>query len=81
VSVFLCNVGEDRRLGQLHVDALLEKRVDGILATGKRLDRHLPIDLSDLGVPVIYTHSPSRTRTRSLSSRTMPAAPGSPSST
>ena len=54
VSVFLCNVEEDRRLGQLHVDALLEKRVDGILATGKRLDRHLPIDLSNLGVPVIY---------------------------
>ena len=54
VSVFLCNIEEDRRLGQLHVDALLEKRVDGILATGKRLDRHLPIDLSDLGVPVIY---------------------------
>jgi LacI family transcriptional regulator len=54
VSVFLCNVEEDRRLGQLHVDAMLEKRVDGILATGKRLDRHLPVDLSDLGVPVIY---------------------------
>jgi LacI family transcriptional regulator len=54
VSVFLCNVEEDPRLGQLHVDAMLEKRVDGILATGKRLDRHLPIDLSDLGIPVIY---------------------------
>ena len=46
VSVFLCNVEDDPRLGQLHVDAMLEKRVDGILATGKRLDRHLPIDLS-----------------------------------
>jgi LacI family transcriptional regulator len=54
VLVFLCNVEEDPRLCQLHVDAMLEKRVDGILATGKRLDRHLPIDLSDLGVPVIY---------------------------
>ena len=54
VSVFLCNVEDDPRLGQLHVDAMLEKRVDGIIATGKRLDRRLPIDLSQLGVPVIY---------------------------
>ncbi|RUU45135.1 LacI family transcriptional regulator, partial [Mesorhizobium sp. M6A.T.Ce.TU.002.03.1.1] len=54
VSVFLCNVEDDQRLGQLHVDAMLDKRVDGIIATGKRIDRHLPVDLSNLGVPVIY---------------------------
>ncbi|SHE99079.1 transcriptional regulator, LacI family [Kaistia soli DSM 19436] len=54
VSVFLCNVEDDPRLGQLHVDAMLEKRVDGIIATGKRIDRQLPVDLSRLGVPVIY---------------------------
>lgn len=54
VSVFLCNVEDDPRLGQLHVDAMLEKRVDGIIATGKRIDRHLPVDLSNLGVPIIY---------------------------
>jgi LacI family transcriptional regulator len=33
---------------------MLDKRVDGIIATGKRLDRHLPVTLADLGVPVIY---------------------------
>lgn len=54
VSVFLCNVEDDPRLGQLHVDAMLDKRVDGIIASGKRLDRHLPVDLSNLGIPVIY---------------------------
>jgi LacI family transcriptional regulator len=54
VSVFLCNVEDDPRLGQLHVEAMLDKRVDGIIATGKRLDRHLPVTLTDLGVPVIY---------------------------
>ncbi|MBZ9672475.1 LacI family DNA-binding transcriptional regulator [Mesorhizobium sp. ES1-3] len=54
VSVFLCNVEEDPRLGQLHVEAMLDKRVDGIIATGKRIDRHLPVDLSNLRVPVIY---------------------------
>ena len=54
VSVFLCNVEDDPRLGQLHVEAMLDKRVDGIIATGKRIDRHLPINLSNLRVPVIY---------------------------
>jgi LacI family transcriptional regulator len=53
-SVFLCNVEDDPRIGQMHVDAMLEKRVDGIIASGKRLDRHLPVDLADLGIPVIY---------------------------
>ncbi|MER8505060.1 LacI family DNA-binding transcriptional regulator [Mesorhizobium sp. M0204] len=54
VSVFLCNVEDDPRLAQLHVDAMLDKRVDGIIATGKRIDRHLPVDLANLGIPAIY---------------------------
>ena len=54
VSVFLCNVEDDPRLAQLHVNAMLDKRVDGIIATGKRIDRRLPVDLSNLGVPAIY---------------------------
>ena len=54
VSVFLCHVEDDPRLGQLHVEAMLDKRVDGIIASGKRVDRALPVDLSNLGIPVIY---------------------------
>ncbi|AZN99207.1 LacI family transcriptional regulator [Mesorhizobium sp. M9A.F.Ca.ET.002.03.1.2] len=54
VSVFLCNVEDDTRLAQLHVEAMLDKRVDGIIATGKRIDRHLPVDLANLRIPVIY---------------------------
>jgi LacI family transcriptional regulator len=54
VSVFLCNVEDDSRLGQLHVEAMLDKRVDGIIATGKRIDRHLPVDLSNMRIPVVY---------------------------
>jgi LacI family transcriptional regulator len=54
VSVFLCNIEDDPRLGQLHVDAMLDKQVDGIIATGKRIDRRLPIDLAHIGIPVIY---------------------------
>jgi LacI family transcriptional regulator len=54
VSVFLCHVEDDPRLGQLHVQAMLDKQVDGIIATGKRVDRRLPVDLESLGVPVVY---------------------------
>ncbi|MDQ0562860.1 LacI family transcriptional regulator [Rhizobium mesoamericanum] len=54
VSVFLCAIEDDPTLGQIHVDAMLEKQVDGIIATGKRLDRQLPVDLSNLNVPVVY---------------------------
>lgn len=54
VSVFLCAIEDDPALGQIHVDAMLDKQVDGIIATGKRLDRRLPVDLSNLNVPVVY---------------------------
>ncbi|MER9693351.1 LacI family transcriptional regulator [Mesorhizobium sp. M0179] len=57
VSVFMCNVEDDPRLAQLHVEAMLDKRIDGIIASGKRIDRHLPVDLANLGVPVIYAFS------------------------
>ncbi len=33
---------------------MLDKQVDGIIATGKRVDRSLPVDLSGLPVPVVY---------------------------
>jgi LacI family transcriptional regulator len=54
VSVFLCGIENDAALGKIHVDAMLDKQVDGIIATGKRIDRRLPVDLSNLPVPVIY---------------------------
>jgi LacI family transcriptional regulator len=54
VSVFLCAIEDDPALGQIHVEAMLDKQVDGIIATGKRLDRHLPVDLSKVPVPVVY---------------------------
>ncbi|WP_323014307.1 LacI family DNA-binding transcriptional regulator [Devosia sp.] len=54
VSVFLCAIEDDPALAQTHVDAMLDKQVDGIIATGKRIDRKLPVDLSRLPVPVVY---------------------------
>ena len=56
VSVFLCSVERDPVIGQSHVDAMLEKQVDGIIASGKRLDSRLPVDLSGVDVPVVYAY-------------------------
>ncbi|WP_288200163.1 LacI family DNA-binding transcriptional regulator [uncultured Pleomorphomonas sp.] len=57
VSVFLCAIEDDPERARVHVDAMLDKSVDGIIASGKRLDRQLPVDLSGLAVPVVYAFS------------------------
>lgn len=54
VSVFLCAIEDNPELAKLHVEAMLDKQVDGIIATGRRIDRALPVDLSQLPVPVVY---------------------------
>lgn len=53
VSVFLCHVEDDPELAARHVTAMLDKQVDGIIATGKRVDRKLPVALGSLGIPVV----------------------------
>lgn len=54
VSVFLCAIEDNPERARIHLDAMLDKSVDGIIASGKRLDRQLPVDLSGLHVPVVY---------------------------
>ena len=54
VSVFLCTVEDNPELAKIHVDAMLDKQIDGVIATGKRIDKPLPVDLSRLPVPVVY---------------------------
>lgn len=54
VSVFLCTLEDDAALARVHLDAMLDKQVDGIIATGKRIDRRLPVDLTGLPMPVVY---------------------------
>ncbi|MCR6727771.1 LacI family DNA-binding transcriptional regulator [Agrobacterium fabrum] len=54
VSVFLCAIEDDPEVAKVHVDAMLDKQVDGIIATGKRIDRSLPVNLAGLPVPVVY---------------------------
>jgi len=54
ISLFLCATNNDPRLAQLHLQALLEKQVDGIIFTATRLDPSPPVELSDLPIPVVY---------------------------
>lgn len=54
VSVFLCTMEDNPELAKVHLDAMLDKQVDGIIATGKRIDKRLPVDLSHLPVPIVY---------------------------
>lgn len=57
VSVFLCAIEDNAVQAQSHLDAMLEKQVDGIIVAGKRVDRVLPIDLEGLPVPVVHVMS------------------------
>lgn len=54
VSVFLCATNNNPRLAQLHLQALLDKQVDGIIFTATRLDLEQPRELLALPIPVIY---------------------------
>ncbi|MEA3537025.1 LacI family DNA-binding transcriptional regulator [Rhizobium sp. CC-YZS058] len=68
VSVFLCAIEDDPALGKIHVDAMLDKQVDGIIATGKRIDRSLPVDLTRLPVPVVYAFTQGEPNSVTLTS-------------
>ncbi|WP_316859562.1 LacI family DNA-binding transcriptional regulator [uncultured Cohaesibacter sp.] len=57
VSVFLSAGEKEPKRMQLNLRAMEEKRVDGLVITGKRIDRQLPVDVSKLGMPVVYVYS------------------------
>jgi LacI family transcriptional regulator len=54
VSVFLCATNNDPRLARLHLNALLDRQVDGIIFTATRLDLQPPVELAHLPIPVVY---------------------------
>lgn len=58
ISVFLCDSRDDGIREQHYLQTLLERRVDGIIVTGRRQDPREPIGRR-LPVPVVYamTHS------------------------
>jgi LacI family transcriptional regulator len=58
ISVLLCDTRGDAIREQHHLRALTERRVDGIIVTGRRTDPRPP--LSGIGaIPVVYAFSPS----------------------
>lgn len=57
VSVFLCSGEDDATRTRLNLEAMEDKRVDGLVIAGKRIDRALPIDLPRTGMPVIYVNA------------------------
>jgi LacI family transcriptional regulator len=58
ISVFLCDSRDDRIREQHYLRTLLERRVDGIIVTGRRQDPREPIG-SGLPVPVVYAMTQS----------------------
>src|SRR5688572_30010302 len=58
VAVFLCDARGDTIREQHHVQALLSRRVDGLIVVGSRTDPRPSLG-RDLPVPVVYTYAPS----------------------
>ncbi len=57
VSVFLCDAREDPARERHYLDALLAKRVDGIIVTARRTDPRPPVDVGTARVPVLYAYT------------------------
>ena len=57
VSIFLASGQNDPELTRLNLKAFEDKRVDGLIVSGKRIDRTLPIELSRIGIPTIHVMS------------------------
>ncbi|WP_407922225.1 LacI family DNA-binding transcriptional regulator [Aureimonas psammosilenae] len=57
VSVFLCAIEDDPARAKLNLEAMEDKRVDGLVVAGKRVDRALPIELPPLGMPVVHVNA------------------------
>jgi len=58
VSVFLCDARGDAIRERYHLDALLRRKVDGIIVVGARTDPRPPLP-GRIPVPVIYAYAPS----------------------
>lgn len=58
MSVFLCDARGDAIREKYHLDALLGRRVDGLIVVGSRTDPRPSLG-RNLPVPVVYAYSPS----------------------
>jgi LacI family transcriptional regulator len=61
VSVLLCDARGDSIRERYHIQALLGRRVDGLIIVGARPDPRT--SLGPLPVPVVYAYAPSESRT------------------
>ncbi|MFC5910025.1 LacI family DNA-binding transcriptional regulator [Streptacidiphilus monticola] len=59
ISVLLCDTRGDLIREQHHLQNLMDRRVDGIIVTGRRTDPRPPLTGVHDGVPVVYALSPS----------------------
>jgi DNA-binding LacI/PurR family transcriptional regulator len=59
ISVLLCDTRGDLIREQHHLQNLMDRRVDGIIVTGRRTDPRPPLSGIHDGVPVVYALSPS----------------------
>ncbi|MEV7804479.1 LacI family DNA-binding transcriptional regulator [Microbispora sp. NPDC088329] len=59
ISVLLCDTRGDLIREQHHLRNLMDRRVDGIIVTGRRTDPRPPLGGVHDGVPVVYALSPS----------------------
>ena len=57
IAVFMCNATDDPVREAQHVESLVGKRVDGIVAPARRADRRDKLQVPDPHVPVIYVFS------------------------
>lgn len=58
VNVFLCDARGDAIREQHHLNALLSRRVDGIIVVGRQTDPRPSLGQA-VGVPVVYAYAPS----------------------
>ncbi len=56
-SIFLCDAREDPIRESYHLQALLGRRVDGLIVVGSRTDPRPPVP--DVPIPVVYVYAPS----------------------
>jgi LacI family transcriptional regulator len=59
ISVLLCDTRGDAIREQHHLRNLMDRRVDGIIVTGRRTDPRPPLAGVHDGVPIVYALSPS----------------------
>src|SRR5581483_8578103 len=57
IAVFMCNATDDSEREAQHVESLVGKRVDGIVAAARRADRRARLAVPDQHLPVIYVFS------------------------